>query len=139
MCQTKKYYFCVVKRILAILVLMCYSFASMGVSLNYFYCCGKLKSITFSIDPNAGRNCKGTKNRKCCKNEKVTVKLSIDQKHNQADAYDIAPLAILPVEPLTYFFGKNDKQPSSITFPKYNRPPPFLLGKYQTFFCIYRI
>lgn len=52
----------------AIILLICvYSLATMGFSLKQFYCCGKLKSITFSLPHQAKDKCaKGNDKSGCC-------------------------------------------------------------------------
>jgi hypothetical protein len=126
-----------VKRILVIAILICYSIASFGVSVNYFYCCGKLKSVSL-VDKSAEQNCKGKKKKSCCKNKTVRIQLKADQKQNTQTNYEIvAPfaVAILP----EYGFAISNpvvtyQQPSL-----YKRPPPNIIPSRNILFCVFRI
>ncbi len=55
------------KKVTLILLISLYSLATMGFSLKQFYCCGKLKSITFSLAHQAKDKCaKGDDKSGCC-------------------------------------------------------------------------
>lgn len=74
------------KKLLVLLLLMAYTVANAGVSLNYFYCCGKLKSVSLTPRKATPKKCSrmaGSNKRKCCENKVVTFQLKSDQK--QAD------------------------------------------------------
>ena len=121
-----------------IIILASYSIASFGVSLNYFYCCGKLKTISFA-EKSIAKACKGSKKKNCCRTEKVTVKLKTDQKasgeiHHHFDT-PISP-AILH---LYDFILCNDVTTTCQTTPLYKRPPPIFFPKRNVLYCVYRI
>lgn len=125
------------KRLLLITILISYSIASFGVSLNYFYCCGKLKEVTW-VAKTFDKNCKGNRKKGCCKNEVVTVKLKTDQK--TAEHIDInfsAPL--LPIQPYHYHFEYANVATSCKVISTYKRPPPLILPSRNTLYCVYRI
>jgi hypothetical protein len=69
----------------ALILLICiYSFATMGFSLKQFYCCGKLKSTTFSLVHEDKENCgKGNQKSGCCDNKYQFFK--VKDKHISAD------------------------------------------------------
>lgn len=74
------------KKLLVLILLMAYTVANAGVSLNYFYCCGKLKSVSFTprkVTPKKCGRMSGSTQRKCCENKVVNFQLKTDQK--QAD------------------------------------------------------
>ncbi|QPH40667.1 HYC_CC_PP family protein [Pedobacter endophyticus] len=78
------------KRILIIAILTVYSIASFGISVNHFYCCGKLKEV--SLAANVGAKCLGEQSSKgCCENKTVTVKLKADQKSNSQSIFHFDP------------------------------------------------
>jgi len=78
------------KRILVLLIFSFYSIASLGVSVNHFYCCGKLKEV--SLAANVGAKCFGEQSAKgCCENKTVTVKLKADQKSNSQSIFHFDP------------------------------------------------
>jgi len=75
---------------------MSYSIASFGVSLNYFYCCGKLKTVSLALKTE-DRDCKGKAKKGCCDNKTVTIKLKVDQQKSsdQSTIHFAAPLSLL--------------------------------------------
>lgn len=126
-----------VKRILVILILISYSIASFGVSLNYFYCCGKLKSVSLVTDTDK-EDCKTKSSKGCCDNKTVTLKLKTDQKSSdQSIIHFAAPLSpgILHTDNYTFLNIANNGKIN----PLYKRPPPDLLPSRQVLYCIFRI
>jgi hypothetical protein len=129
--------FVAVKKFLVILILVSYSIASFGVSLNYFYCCGKLKTISFVAKGNS-KTCKGNKGKGCCKNEKVTVKLKTDHKTcDDVKCNCDAPLSVAIIQHNDY--AVNSFYSAHLTTPLYKRPPPNYLPKRNLLFCVFRI
>lgn len=125
------------KKVLVILILVSYSIASFGVSLNYFYCCGKLKTISF-ITRADSKTCKGNKGKGCCKNEKVTVKLKSDHKScDDVKCNCEAPLSVAIIQHNDDAF--NSFYHTVLTTPLYTRPPPDELPKRNILFCVFRI
>ncbi len=81
------------KKIVLILLICSYSLATMGFSLNEFYCCGKLKSVTIELSPNKKQTCsKGNEKSGCCDNKYQFYK--VKDNHLSGKALDI---------PLKYF------------------------------------
>ncbi len=67
-----------------ILLICIYTLATMGFSLKQFYCCGKLKSVTFSLTQKAKDKCgKGDETSGCCDNKYQFFK--VKDKHITAD------------------------------------------------------
>lgn len=129
------------KKFLLILILISYSIASFGVSVNYFYCCGKLKTVSFSeIKP--AKNCKSKikkgccAGKKCCKNVTVTVKLKTDQKSSDKINFNFETQE-LPV----VVFSDNYTYPelSLLTSANQYIHPPGNLPKRSILFCMFRI
>lgn len=54
------------KKTLSILLLLLYTTASFGLSVKQFYCCGELRSVSFSLKQDI--NGESSKDR-CCKNQ----------------------------------------------------------------------
>jgi hypothetical protein len=68
----------------ALILLICiYSLATMGFSLQKFYCCGKLKSTTISLTQNTEKSGKGNEKSGCCDNKYQFFK--VKDKHITAD------------------------------------------------------
>lgn len=125
------------KRILVILILISYSIASFGVSVNYFYCCGKLKTVSLKVNTEE-KNCKAKTNKGCCENKTVTLKLKTDQKSSdEATLHFAAPLspAILHTD---NYQALNIAINGNIN-PLYKRPPPDNLPSRNILFCVFRI
>ena len=86
------------KRILLIAILISYSVVSLGVSVNYFYCCGKLKEVSIEI------KAKTKEERGCCDTKKVDIQLNTDQKNTDTGDYTFTA----PVFPaITYTINYN--------------------------------
>jgi hypothetical protein len=114
-----------------------YSIASFGVSLNYFYCCGKLKTVSF-VTKYDNNNCKGNKGKGCCKNEKITVKLKTDHKACDDVKCNFEmplSLAILPYND----FSVHNFCTICLANPLHKRPPPNYFPKRNILYCVYRI
>ncbi|OJU27602.1 MAG: hypothetical protein BGN92_15285 [Sphingobacteriales bacterium 41-5] len=110
------------KKFTIIAVLLFYSLATFGVSLNYFYCCGKLKEVTINLNPPVAHKCLMKDGKDCCKNEKVELKVSADQQFSQQIVFE--PLLFLKPA-LTNYFEISDRVESSVCFGWYqNKPPP---------------
>lgn len=79
------------KRFSIILLLSIYSMATFGVSLKQFYCCGKLKSLTFSIIAENGKEKCGLGDNKegCCKTKYHSFK--VKDKHLSTEAFKTPP------------------------------------------------
>jgi hypothetical protein len=79
------------KKLLFFIVFIIYSLSSFGVSLNYFYCCGKLKQVSVALKHKGGE-CNGFKGKDCCKNKIVQLKISDEQQHQPIVALGIEKL-----------------------------------------------
>jgi hypothetical protein len=63
-----------VKRIAVILLVIIYSASVYGVTINKFYCCGKLTSVSLSADHQSKSDSKAVGSA-CCKNIKESFKV----------------------------------------------------------------
>jgi hypothetical protein len=130
-------YICIVKKIFSIAILICYCIASFGVSINYFYCCGKLKTISL-VAATEQRNCNTKSDKGCCNKKTITVKLKIDQKESNQLAYNFGAPLSAPLPHLgDYIYGS--LVPDLKINPPYKRPPPGSLPSRQILFSIFRI
>jgi hypothetical protein len=71
-----------VKRIAVILLLLIYTASVYGITINKFYCCGKLASVSLSVSSAPKSDCKETSGSDCCK----TVKANFKVKDNHVSA-----------------------------------------------------
>ena len=72
------------KKLVLILLTCVYSFATMGISMRQFYCCGTLKSVSLSILQESDQGCnKDAEESGCCKNKFQYFK--VNDKHVASD------------------------------------------------------
>lgn len=74
------------KKVVLILLISVYSFATMGFSLKEFYCCGKLKSISLSVAEYSSQKCDKGDGKGCCDNKYQYFKV----KDNHISSKEIA-------------------------------------------------
>lgn len=64
------------KKVALILLIGIYSLSSFGFSINGFYCCGSLKTISVSLSTETKDNCiKGGNSKGCCKTKSQVFKV----------------------------------------------------------------
>jgi len=126
-----------VKKLVVFAILIGYSVASFGVGFNYFYCCGKLKSVTVRVNIEDKES--GNKTSKgCCNHKKVVLKLRLAQKGTNSLRYHVHP----PVSPATI---PDDSYVSSTpltelrTTSLYLHSPPDLLTSLNILYRVFRI
>jgi len=126
-----------VKRVLLITILISYSVVSLGISVNYFYCCDKLKTISFAVNTGV-KDSKAESKKGCCDNRTVILKLKTDQKSGEQAAFDLdAPLS--PAILHTHDYNVANLAISSLINPLYKRPPSLNLPSRNILFCVFRI
>ena len=116
---------------------MVYSVASFGVSVNYFFCCGKLKEVSVKLNPPFNHKCPMKGGKDCCKSEKVDIKISADQQFSQSIVFD-------PLIFSTGFLVKLFDCDSIIDNPQYysghqNKPPPLSQFSLNILYSNFRI
>jgi hypothetical protein len=126
-----------VKKVLVIAILLSYSVASFGVSLNYFYCCGKLKTVSLVVKTES-KDCPGKSKKGCCDNKTVTIKLKTDQKENNLSIYHFAKKSSPVIFYTDHFSPLNPVFICSIN-PLYKRPPPDKLLSRQILYSVFRL
>lgn len=126
------------KRLLIIAILISYSVASFGVQLNYFYCCGKLETVSLTVNPK-GNDCTAKSKKGCCDNKTVTLKLKVDQKSNDQAAFHFeAPLSPAILHTDNNFTVVNIATDGNIN-QLHKRPPPDNLPSRNILFCVFRL
>jgi hypothetical protein len=128
------------KKAFAILLLIIYTTASSGISINQFYCCGKLKSVSLGFKQDTKEKCKKWAGKPgCCENKYSTLKV----KDNHISADDVAH----PVKLFTalHIFTSLYQNPDLIVFQQINtanqgNAPPLSYGvPIYILHCIYRV
>jgi hypothetical protein len=94
-----------VKRIAVILLLLIYIVSVYGITINKFYCCGKLADVSLALNTPFKSDCKATSGSDCCK----TVKANFKVKDNHFSAKTdltlknsfalITPVFFIPASP----------------------------------------
>lgn len=126
------------KKFLILLILISYSFSSIGVTVNYFYCCGKLKTVSLKQNNSDKKKCKKKKGKKCCENKLVDIKIKGEQK--QSPKFDFK-LPTIVAENACY----NNYSTVSIAnfsvqnFSLYSNPPPQNFLSKSILYCVFRI
>ncbi|MCF3108037.1 hypothetical protein LL912_04525 [Niabella sp. CC-SYL272] len=113
----------VFRKLTILLVFVFYSLASFGVSLNFFYCCGKLKSVSLKAHASETKDCPVQKGKNCCENKIVDAKVSIDQKANGAPVLAMVPPGTFFVTPPA-LFGNTPELPFATFLPRPPADPP---------------
>jgi hypothetical protein len=86
--------FALMKRTALILLTAIYFISCMGMSVNRFYCCGKLASVSYSLGV-AENSDKTAKKDNCCGHEKQSFKVK-DSHFSVAPVSLNHPIAITP-------------------------------------------
>ncbi|MEO6831317.1 MAG: hypothetical protein ABI378_03565 [Chitinophagaceae bacterium] len=127
------------KKLLAIALLFCYLTATSGVTLDYFYCCGKLAKVTVFAD-NHSLDEKCGKMKDCCKHQKVFKKIQIDQRNAEQASFAFANAFYLPGQQQSFLPAVNasflDRHAQPIL---YKRPPPDCFPSRQVSYCVFRV
>ncbi|PTQ99738.1 hypothetical protein C8P68_102568 [Mucilaginibacter yixingensis] len=93
------------KRTALLILTLLYTLSSLGMSVERFYCCGKLANTTYAIGDSGNKEVKAAKADNCCKTVKTTFKVKdnhfsaktvLDFKNSVAV---IAPVFFVPVAP----------------------------------------
>jgi len=125
------------KRIALILLTAIYIVSCMGMSVNRFYCCGKLASVSYSLGATENGN-KSAKKDKCCDHEKQSFKV----KDSHFSAASLSLNRPLPVIIPSFISLVNEPVagilPAKIVY-KGNAPPGHSDIPVYTLNCAYRI
>jgi len=123
------------KKIVIIFLLMVYGLSSSGMTLQFHYCCGKLKSIQLSAVTEKQCGMKHSMfNKPCCNDKQVEFKLKGDQKSEQAKFVFFVPPC--PEKPEVFLIFQPVSSASLI--PEIFTPPP-LTNPLYILHCVYRI
>ena len=130
--------FAVVKKVILSIVLIAYGFASLGVSLNYLYCCDQLKEIKISLTSQHEDDCSMEMgDKKCCDNKTVTFKIATDQRHDLTQDYHFQQPLLSTIPPFQSFAVQEISGVRA--HPQYyNLPPPLVLNR-TVLFANFRI
>ena len=128
---------CCLKKLSLILLLIVYGLSSTGMTLNFHYCCGKLKKVEFSTVPvECGMKAYHGDKKKCCDKNQVELKVKADQKITEAEknAFKTTTLSG-SFSDLSFSHLANDKY----LVPSIFAPPPLFNHHLYLLHCVYRI
>jgi len=113
--------FVLLKKLVVILLIMVYGLSSSGMTIQFHYCCGKLKSIglTSVSEQQCGMK-HSMQNKRCCDDKQVELKLKGEQKTEQAKIVFFTPDLPKRVE---YSFEPQFVSSTAIV-PEIFAPPP---------------
>jgi len=115
---------------------MVYGLSSSGMTIQFHYCCGKLKSIQLASVTEKQCGMKHSMfNKPCCSDKHVEFKLKGDQKPEQAKFVFFTPVDIEKEE---VFLNCQPLVVSRNIVPEIFAPPPPANPLY-IFNCVYRI
>lgn len=127
------------KKLLVILLLTMYGMSSFGMTVNFHYCCGKLKKVAFTsiktdlcdMEPAAQIEMED-----CCKNKTLTLKIKDVQSPSAiCHAAAFSDITFLPARDLAI---ADVQHRAIIQLPEYFLPPP-LRKHFTSLYCVYRI
>jgi len=84
------------KRSALVLLTAIYLISCLGMSVNRFYCCGKLASITFTYGAGDNTLSQGGKTNKCCDHQKQSFKVKDSHYSPAALSFNHPIPAIIP-------------------------------------------
>jgi hypothetical protein len=119
-----------VKKLLVFLLLFSYAGSSLGLSLDLFYCCGKLKRVSIIPAKESPCCCKKT-GKSCCSHQLLTYSLQHDQEPSaffseSCQKYFIAVFfahskwgSIKKVVPASPYPSRTDSSPPAPSLPRH--------------------
>ena len=124
------------KKLSLILLLVVYGLSSSGMTVNFHYCCGKLKKVEFSsAQVECGMKVKHNSSKKCCDNKQLDLKVKDDQKITESAKSVFKTIAV----PISFsVLSIAHSVTSNYLIPSICAPPP-LSKQLYIFHCVYRI
>ena len=116
---------------------MIYGLSSIGMIVNFHYCCGKLKKVQFSsARVDCGMKMKHSSSKKCCDSKQVELKVKADQKipEGAKQAVKVVPF---PVSFSQYVF--TSPVYTKFLTPSIFAPPPPESQSLHVLHCVFRI
>jgi hypothetical protein len=115
---------------------MVYGLSSTGMTINFHYCCGKLKKVEFSsAQLDCGMKMKHSSGKKCCDNKQVDLKVKDEQKVTESSK---TVLKVIPVTNSFTDFAISQPLEDKHLIPSVFAPPP-LSSPLYILHCTYRV
>lgn len=127
------------KKLTIVLLLAFYSMASFGVSVNFFYCCGKLKNISLKAHTAAVKDCPVKKGKNCCENKMLETKIAADQKNNGFSPVSLIAPTDFSTTPPPLFGCVEEPVPVYFSDAVDEGPPGIITEKKSVLFGVFRI
>jgi hypothetical protein len=123
----------VMKKLFTILIMLMYGFSSTGMTISLHYCCGKLKSIDWTVPPSKScSNKQSMAGKPCCETKLISYK---DKTDSDPSGFELKPVATIDaVQPVVFQETQNLESNERQLTPEVFTPPPlFSLPLYITF------
>ena len=127
------------KKVALILLMSVYGLSIFGIGISKFYCCSKLKSVSFTFAESHKEECKANKlQSNCC--QKKTQHIKVKDAHKASVENNFSPKSF-PLSDTIYTSTQNltfNSQQAHTTYnihgpPVFNKAPIYILN------CVYRI
>jgi hypothetical protein len=126
------------KKVAILLLLSIYAVASFGISLNAYYCCGKLKAVTVSFIQQKDAKCMGGAGPSCCNTKHRSFKIHDSHIATPAAFHFhgpfIADLSTITKPEIQFFAGTLENGTNKV-----HDPPLLSSCPLYTLHCQYRI
>jgi len=107
------------------------------MTVNFHYCCGKLKKVQFSsAHIECGMKMKHSSSKKCCDSKQLELKVKADQKVPEASKH-LIQATDLPVN--LSQFAVTAPVHGKLLIPSVFAPPPLQRQQLHILFCTFRI
>ena len=127
------------KRTAIILLLLVYLVSCVGIAVNKFYCCGKLKTVSLSATAtNVANKISSAQKNPCCNHTSQTFKVKDQHVASATVVINSAPFVSLQKN----YYSKVEVQSLSIKETSaifYNAPPNLSGNSIYSLYCNYRI
>ena len=125
------------KKLAILSLVMFYSFASFGLSVNLFYCCGELEEVSIQVSPQQDEECNMHKN--CCEDKEVEVKVPETQWNHGLEVLNLQHPGFLAITPPAFFtLQELECEPAEEAKFSETGSPPFVIDR-PIFFSVFRI
>lgn len=125
------------KRTALLILTLLYTLSSFGMSVERFYCCGKLAHTTYAIGDNGNQEAKAKKADNCCKTVKTTFKVK-DNHFSTKTVLDFKN-AVAVIVPVFFVPGPPEQAASPVLNVYDSQAPPVYRTRLYLLYANFRI
>jgi|GEM_PF-308616 hypothetical protein len=125
------------KRIALLIMVFIYTCSTTGISINEFYCCGKLKSVSFTFKDEKNGSCKKENVKSdCCKNKHQYFKVYDAHLYSTIAKQSSVSISITFTLPFTEYASplKDHARILGVHSPPIDSSPPAYIQ-----YCVFRV